>query len=165
MSETAGEMASLMDAFLSAGIEYTGRAGHIKKVVAYLQRTTRLKYRRVDIERVCEFLGHLEDKAALLEKIVKLGVKQHPRSVAAQLPGGAARDGTRDSSTSEARRREIIWRQPGSWRKHRPSPAETALLPQIKSALTLLNEMSSRANGLPGVRQRPAGVPLPGPGR
>ena len=58
-SETAGEMASLMDGFLSAGVEYTGRAGHIKKVVAYLQRTTRLKYRRVDIERVCEFLGTL----------------------------------------------------------------------------------------------------------
>ncbi len=71
-------MASLMDGFLSAGIEYPGRAGHIKKVVAYLQRTTRLNYRRVDIERVCEFLGHVEDKVPLLEKLVKLGVKQHP---------------------------------------------------------------------------------------
>ena len=44
-SETAGEMASLLDQFVCARIEYAGRAGHIKKVVSYLQRTTRLKYR------------------------------------------------------------------------------------------------------------------------
>ena len=56
-SETAGEMAGLMTAFLASKTEYTGRADHIKQIVAYLRKTTSLKYRREDIEKVAEFLG------------------------------------------------------------------------------------------------------------
>ena len=81
-SETAGEMAGLMGAFLASDTEYTGRAGHIKKLVAYLKKTTTLKYRREDIERVVVFLGELLPKErALFEKLVQAGVKQHPDSV------------------------------------------------------------------------------------
>ena len=92
-SETAGEMASLLDTFLSTDIEYPGRDGHIKEVVAYLQRTTRLKYRREDIEKVCEFLGHLPEETALLEKLVKHGLKSHPQSALLNFRAGPHRNG------------------------------------------------------------------------
>ena len=81
-SETAGEMAGLMAGFLHKDLEYTGRAGHIKKIVAYLQKSTTLKYRREDIEHVVEFLGELMPKErTLFKKMVQAGVKQHPDSV------------------------------------------------------------------------------------
>jgi tetratricopeptide (TPR) repeat protein len=81
-SEMAGGMAGLMASFLHADLEYTGRAGHIKKVVDYLRKSTSLKYRREDIERVVEFLGELMPKErALFKKMVKAGIKQHPDSV------------------------------------------------------------------------------------
>ena len=67
-SETAGEMATIMHAFLASKVEYTGRAGHIKKVAAYLQRTSHVNYRRVDIEHVIDFLDLLDGNVRLLEK-------------------------------------------------------------------------------------------------
>ena len=124
LSETAGEMASLMHGFLASGIEYPGRAGHIKKVVSYLQRTTRLKYRRVDIERVCEFLGRFPDKIALLEKIGQARRQATPAVGPAQFPGRIARDG-KGLFGFGGPRREITWRQPESWRKPRATPKET----------------------------------------
>ncbi len=79
-SETAGEMASLLGTFMSTDIDYPGRDRHVKELVAYLRRTTRLKYRREDIERVCEFLCHVPKETELVEKLVKHGLKSHPQS-------------------------------------------------------------------------------------
>jgi hypothetical protein len=162
-SESAGEMASLMDGFLSAGIEYTGRAGHIKKVVAYLQRTTRLSYRCVDIERVCEFLGHIEDKVALLEKLVKLGVKQHPSSALLNFRAGLLETGRGPFNFGGPSARNYL-ETARKLAESSTEPKETALLPQIESALTLLNEMSSRSIGFPSFGNGPPGFPFPGPG-
>ncbi len=162
-SESAGEMASLMDAFLSAGIEYTGRAGHIKKVVAYLQRTTQLKYRCVDIERVCEFLGHIEDKATLFEKLVKLGVKQHPQSALLNFQAGLLETGRGPFNFGGLTARNHL-EKARKLAESSTDPKETALLPQIESALTLLNEMSSRSMAFPAFGNGPRGFPFPGPG-
>ena len=74
-------MASLLNAFLVSGVEYPGRATHVKKVVAYLERTKTLKYRLEDIERVVEFLNQVEGKDKLREKLVARGLKQYPDSV------------------------------------------------------------------------------------
>ena len=163
LSETAGEMASLMDGFLCAGVEYTGRAGHIKKVVAYLQRTTRLNYRRVDIERVCEFLAHVEDKVALLEKLVKLGIKQHPGSVFLNFRAGLLETGRGLFNFGGAKARTYL-ETARKLAESSTEPKETALRPQIESALTLLNEMGSRTMGLPAFGDGPKGFPFPGPG-
>jgi tetratricopeptide (TPR) repeat protein len=161
LSQTAGEMASLMDGFLSAGIEYTGRAGHIKKVVAYLQRTTRLNYRRVDIERVCEFLGHIEDKVTLLEKLLKLGIKQHPRSALLNFRTGLLVTGRGLFNFGGLKARGYL-ETARKLAESSTEPNETALLPQIESSLTLLNEMSARTRGFPSFGNGPPGFPFPG---
>jgi cation transport regulator ChaC len=159
-SESAGEMASLMDGFLTAGIEYTGRAGHIKKIAAYLQRTTQLKYRCIDIERVCEFLGHVEDKATLLEKLVKLGVKQHPSSALLNFRAGLLESGRGPFNFGGPKARNYL----ETARKLAESSTdrkETTLLPLIENALTLLNEIDTRTMGFPAFGNGPPGVPFP----
>ena len=76
--ETGGLMAALLDGLWKAGVEYSGRATHIKKVAAYVGPGSRLKYRQIDIENICEFLGHTNQKAATIEKLVAVGLKQYP---------------------------------------------------------------------------------------
>jgi hypothetical protein len=160
-SETAGEMASLMGSFLSGGVEYTGRAGHIKKVVAYLQRASSLKYQRGEIEQVCEFLGHMEGKVPLLEKMIKLGLKQHPRSALLNFRAGLLETGRGllDFGGSKARNYLETAR---ALAEASTEPDETALLPQIKSTLTLLNEMGAGRMGFPAFGNGPPGFPFPG---
>jgi tetratricopeptide (TPR) repeat protein len=57
--ETAGALADLLASCIDAGITYPGRDGHVKQVVDYLGRTTRIKYTRRDLSRACAFLGLL----------------------------------------------------------------------------------------------------------
>jgi len=159
-SETAGEMAALLDSFLSAGIDYPGRADHIKQLLAYLGRTTRLKYRREDIERVCEFLCHLRDRVELLEKLVKSGLKHHPGSPllnyrVALLEMASENRGAREKARSYLQKALEL-------AEASTVPKENALLAPIKSALTMLNEMSSRRFGHPAFDDGPFPFPIPG---
>jgi tetratricopeptide (TPR) repeat protein len=159
-SETAGELASLMHAFLASSIEYPGRAGHIKKVVAYLQRTTRLKYRRVDIEQIVEFLGLVEGKETLLEKMVKLGVKQHPQSVLLNFRAGLIEParGLLQFGSGKALGYLETARKLAETSS---DPQETEMLPAIQNALTLLNEMGMGPMGLPSFGDGPSRSPFP----
>ena len=87
-SETAGEMAFTLHAYLQVGVEYPGRSSHVTQLAAYLKRTTRLKFRQIDIERVCTFLSDLPEQKELLGKLLKLGLKQHPESVLLNFEAG-----------------------------------------------------------------------------
>jgi tetratricopeptide (TPR) repeat protein len=80
-SETAGEMSRTMLAFLGLGIEYPGRERQIKELVGYLRRTTRMNYRREDLEQVCQFLEESQKERPLLEKLIQRGLKKHGDSV------------------------------------------------------------------------------------
>lgn len=79
-SETAGALAGLIELYLGSDTRYTGRAGHVKDVVAYLRRTSRIKYRREDLENVCRFLALLPGEGSLLGKMVGHGLKNFPDS-------------------------------------------------------------------------------------
>jgi tetratricopeptide (TPR) repeat protein len=93
--ETAGELANLIGAFPASGITYPGLDGHLKQVLAYLGRTTRIKYRREELQKVCAFLeevtgrpgpkGHTARRGGgsaeargLYEKLAKRGTKLFP---------------------------------------------------------------------------------------
>jgi hypothetical protein len=147
-SEAAGEMAALLREFVVSRTEYPGRAGHIKKVVSYLQRTKRLKYRCGDIEQVCEFLGLVEGSATLLEKLVTEGVRKHPGSVLLNYRAGllAVEDGPLSFDNFRA---QDYLQTAVRLAEASNDPNAAALLPQIKSALTLLKEMSSGQRGFP----------------
>jgi len=160
-SETAGEMAALLDSYTIAGVEYSGRAGHIRQLLAYLGRTTRLKYRREDIERVCEFLVHRQDQARLLDKLVKSGLKHHPGSPLLNLRAGllGMADATLNARGETAR---SYLQKALALAEASTVPKETALLTQIKAALTMLNEVSERRCRHSGFDDGPFPFPIPG---
>jgi hypothetical protein len=145
-SETAGALASLLDAFLECQIEYPGRARHIKQVADYLDRASRLKYRRQDIERVCEFLAHLPEQAKLFEKRLNQGLKQHPGSVRLNLAAGILEIEKGNLSFAKSKARKHL-EAALNLAQASTDPKETALLPTIKNALTLINEISASPFG------------------
>jgi hypothetical protein len=141
-SRTAGEMAKTLDAYLKSEVEYPGRQGHVEKLVGYLKRTTRLKFRQIDIERVCEFLMPLPNQKELLEKLLRLGLKQHSESVLLNFQSGML---------AVARSRppfipRVAKNHLEKALKHAEASSvarETALVPDIKAALTMINETQS----------------------
>lgn len=83
-SETAGALAELLASYSVGRLNYPGRDGHIRDVVAYLKRTTRLKYQEPDLRHACTFL-HLVGKIVgkqdkLLATLSKRGQKLFPSS-------------------------------------------------------------------------------------
>jgi hypothetical protein len=145
-SETAGEMAGLLAAFVASDTDYRGRATHINKVMAYLRKTTTLKYRREDVENVVAFLAQLAPKEqALQKKLVKAGLKQHPDSVVLHLE---AADVEMRSAGMGAFFRGIPYRV----RQHMETaltlaeastdPKVAALLPMIRQRLGSLDEVT-----------------------
>jgi tetratricopeptide (TPR) repeat protein len=146
-SETAGAIANLLGAFLGADTDYPGRDVHIKQVVAYLGRTSRVKYRREDIEPVADFLRRLlPQNQALYQKLVRAGVKQHPDS--AELHMHAA-DVELQTMTM---RRGMPGLIPPGVRQHLETalklaeastdPKVTALLPEIRRMLGSFSEVA-----------------------
>ena len=88
-SETAGEMASLMDAFLSSRNRIHGprRPHQASRGLPAAHHATEVPSRGhragLRVPRACS-----KARSTLLEKLVKLGVKQHPRSALLNLRAG-----------------------------------------------------------------------------
>ena len=149
-SQTAGEMASQLDAYRQLGVDYPGQAKHVGQVQAYLKRTKRLKYRQIDIERVCEFLSHVvkgEDQDLLVELVIS-GVNQHPKSAQLNFKAGllslAQFQPPFIPSEVVERMEKALELAQGS-----NSPADKALVPEIKTALTLINELGEMTASMP----------------
>ena len=142
-SETAGEMAEQLRAFVGSKIDYKGRDQHVKDVVAYLKRMTRSKFRREDIERVVEFLRLLPKEFSLREKLVKAGVKQHPDSVVmnmnaadVELTKGHIVGGTDAGQRYLEKALKIA--------EASTDQRDKDLLPQIRRQLGMLTELTER---------------------
>jgi tetratricopeptide (TPR) repeat protein len=157
-SQTAGELASTLDAYRIANVAYSDRSVHISQVITYLKRTTRLKYRKKDIENVCRFLSVMAEQKQLFVKLLNLGLKQHPESALLNLQAGmrAAADSTPPFIIPAAR---TYVEKALKLAEASTTPAETALLPGIKSALTLINELSRARGGHP-FADGPFGFPM-----
>jgi tetratricopeptide (TPR) repeat protein len=158
-SETAGEMASLLGTFLSTEIQYPGRDGHIKELITYLRRTTRLKYSREDVERVCEFLGQVPKETGLLEKIVKQGLKHHPESALLNFRAGLIEMSKGPYHMGDKGARPYL-EKALKLAEASSEPKETELLPEIKDVLTMLNEMSKSSMFSPFFGEGPFSMPF-----
>jgi hypothetical protein len=101
-----------------------------------------LKYRQIDIEHVCTFLRDLPEQKVLLAKLVKLGLKQHPESVLLNVEAGklalAASKPPFINPAAKTHLEKAMRLAEGS-----TVPTDTALLPEIKSSLTMINELDS----------------------
>jgi tetratricopeptide (TPR) repeat protein len=141
-SETAGAMASLLSAYLAERVDYPGREKHVRDLRAYLARTTRLKYRREDLEAVCEFLAQLPKDDGLMRKLVERGVKEHRDSAILHLMAGVLEvdKGPVRCLTHVAKHHldKALSLAEASSR-----PAETRLIPMIKQVSSLISEVTS----------------------
>jgi hypothetical protein len=155
--ETGGLMAALLDGLWKAGVEYTGRATHIKKVAAYVGPGSRLKYRQIDIENICEFLGHTNQNTATIQKLVAVGLKQFPRSALLNFRAAALETGKGLFGGYRARQ---YLDTALKLAEASTDPKETALVDYIKKALTLLNEMDEMPIGFPSFRDGRPNIPF-----
>jgi tetratricopeptide (TPR) repeat protein len=162
-SETAGTLAELMGSFVGGEIDYTGRTGHLKEVLGYLRRTTRIKYEHDDLARACSLLGLLPKEADLFEKLVKRGIKLFPNSPlfltlsgTLELKKGPFGGGNfrlaRDQFEKALERAEAS-----------SDPQNVRLVPKIRESLSMLRDLSSSPMGLPFMGTGPDALPG-GPG-
>jgi tetratricopeptide (TPR) repeat protein len=147
-SQTAGEMAALLHAYLELDVQYPGRDSQARQLVAYLTRTSRLKYRQTDIERVCDFLACISTDRELLRRLATKGAKLYPGSarlnflaglteVAKGLPMSIAPAGLQhlEKALQLAETSSV--------------PEEVQLLPTIRQMLTSFKELRTRMGGFP----------------
>jgi hypothetical protein len=154
-------MAALLDGLWIAGIEYTGRATHIKKVAAYVGPGSRLKYRQSDIENICEFLGNTNQKIATIEKLVAVGLKQYPFSPLLNFRAALLETGKGFFSLGSFRARQYL-ETALKLAQASTDPKENALVTPIKKSLTLLSEMEKLPLGLPSFGGGSSGFPFAG---
>lgn len=89
LGETAGALAETMAGFVGGETNYPGKNEHVKQVLDYIRRTTRIKYRREDLIRVCSFLDLIKRESVLFEKLIKRGLKLFPKAPEFLLMQGA----------------------------------------------------------------------------
>jgi tetratricopeptide (TPR) repeat protein len=149
---TAGLLADTILSYLVCGVEYHGRERHLVETLEYIRRTTRIRYADSDLVSVCLLLKEVGDEPLLLEKFIRRGLKQAPRSpvfpiLASEL---AVRRGPSPSNLRRARKdlqRGIELAQQSE------SPSERALVEDAKRRLLLLDDMGdlmARAPALSG---------------
>jgi tetratricopeptide (TPR) repeat protein len=147
-SKTAGEMASTLHAYLQVGVEYPGRANHVRQLTAYLKRTTRLKYQQTDIESVCAFLHDVPEQENLLDKLLKTGLKRYPDSAVLNFEAGMLAVARSSPPILDPAAR-VHLEKALTLVEASTVPTVTALLPSIKAALTMINELSFNPRSLP----------------
>jgi tetratricopeptide (TPR) repeat protein len=146
-SETAGELAVIFRDLIRGGIEYPGRAQHLKMVLAYLKRSTKLKYRPCDIENVCELVHIVDGQTKLLQTLVPQGLKVAPKSVLLNFQAALlAMENRKSISRFGTARRHVtiaIEQAEASTLEH-----ETQKLPLLRALLTGINEFEARQSPL-----------------
>lgn len=162
-SDTAGALAELMAAFVGDEVEYPGRAGHLKEVVAYLRRTTRIKYAYDDLSHVCSLLGLLPKEAALLQKLVARGIKLFPNSPLFLLLTGAIELEKGPYKGGNLRLAQSNLEKALKQAETSSHPMDVRLLPQIRQTLSMLKDTSFNMVGMPFSPFGPGSLPG-GPG-
>jgi tetratricopeptide (TPR) repeat protein len=155
-SDTAGALASLMSSYLVGEIDYSGRAGHIKHVVDYLRRTTRIKYQANHLKEACLFLKLVPKERDLHEKLLNRGLKLFPDKplyhfLAGELELEKGPFGGGDPWYARTHLEKALALANAS--KDRD---DAELVPNIQQSLSLLKDLVSGPMGLP--------MPFPGPG-
>jgi tetratricopeptide (TPR) repeat protein len=90
---TAAKLAKIMHAYLQAEVTYPEFEGHMREVLSYVKRTSRVRYEAGDLTAVCHFLQATGGDPDLLSMLVRRGrrdFKQSPEflmlSVTLQMP-------------------------------------------------------------------------------
>lgn len=146
--ETAGALAELVNAYQVGKVEYPGRKTHLKQVVEYLRRTTRIKYLRPDLIHVCALLEQLPRERALLETLSKRGLKLFP-DAPYFLWINAIRELNKGLYRGKVHLAGAQLRKALTLAETSSDPLEILLVPRIKEGLSLHEDLSSIPPGFP----------------
>ncbi|MEA2631738.1 MAG: hypothetical protein QOE66_1957, partial [Chloroflexota bacterium] len=148
-SETAGELADLLAAFLASDRDYPGRAEHVKQVADYLRRTTRIKYGLEDLVHVCAFLQLVPKEQDLLDKLARRGLKLFPEAPAMLMLAGSLEMqkgpfGGGNLTLARAHFQKALERAKAS-----SDPRDAKLIPKLQEGLSGIADLFSHTMGLP----------------
>ncbi len=151
-SATAGALAELMAAYVESKIDYTGRAGHVREIVAYLRRTTRIKYTESDLTNVCLLLTSLQERS-LLEKLVNRGRKLFPKSPSFLLMATNI-DLSKGPFACDPKRAQKQLEQALALALASQNPLYAQMIPSIKSTLSQVQDICEAMDSMPFGRGR-----------
>jgi tetratricopeptide (TPR) repeat protein len=80
-SESAGELADLVNLYVKYDVSFTGCRDRFDEVASHLRKATNLKFKEHDLRKVCEFFAFGVDDTKLEMKFAKLGRKLFPGSL------------------------------------------------------------------------------------
>ena len=150
-SETAGAIAELLRNYLAENVKYAGRDGHVKEVTDYLKRTSRIRYRREDLIRACDFLVEDPQSKLLLDKLVKRGLKNFPDSANFQFMAATIEI---EKGPYKSNLRQV--------RKNLEKALELALASSDPKEIELVPDLKRILTKLPDATSGPFGMPFPG---
>jgi hypothetical protein len=170
--QTAGNLAEILAAYFGAGIAYPGREEHVRQVVEYLGRTTRIKYGRVELRHACGFLSlvaiqaeratpkraprrggrpsETEKARPLLEKLSKRGTTLFPEAPEFPMLLGSLEMGSSPFQADIRKARKFFEKAQALAQAHEADDPEAArVLPQVRQLLTKLDDLTSGPFGSP----------------
>jgi tetratricopeptide (TPR) repeat protein len=147
--ETAGALANLLGPFLSEKINYPEREEHIEQVMAYLRRTTRIKYSsRDDLANACTFAVMVPKQGDLVEKLAKRGLTLFPDAPDFPMMLGTIEmeKGPFRADVAKARK---SFESALKLAQQASDPKAAAMVPQIKNALSVVTDLLNSPMGMP----------------
>jgi tetratricopeptide (TPR) repeat protein len=148
--ETAGALAAQLGPFLENKILYPGRDEHVRMVLEYLGRTTRIKYARADLVHACSFLELAGNEDDLIKKLANRGVKLHPTALEFPMLLGTIemKKGPARANFKQARKNfETALRLAEA--EGKADPRVAAMVPTIRKFLSVLNDLTGGSFGMP----------------
>jgi hypothetical protein len=146
--QTAGLMCQLLVSYQVRGVEYEGHEGHVRQVVAYLRRTSRTRYLRADVLKVCAFLGQLPKERKLLQTFVRRGVKAFPDS-ALMLQLAAEQELAKGPMNANLDRARKLLDKALAIARKSDDPVESKSVAVIKRGLLLLDDLLKKLEAEP----------------
>ncbi len=152
--ETAGAIAEIVLGVLVYNVEYPDRTAHIEDFVAYIKKTTRIKYRERDIAIVYQLLVRLEEEKLRIS-MLKRGLKLFPnspmfiyREVESEIDKGPAAFKPQQFTKKLQKALDLA--------KASQSPSDAALVPMIQEKLA---EVQDFDDGMAGMGLPRGGLP------
>ncbi|MDR3638170.1 MAG: hypothetical protein P4L84_30480 [Isosphaeraceae bacterium] len=137
--ETAAELTDLVGNFVAERVDYAGKDVHVKQVLEYVRRASRVKYARADdLARVCAFLALLPQEQALFKKMAVRGLKLFPKS-ATFLSMAGALEMEKGPSRGNIERARHHFEKALEYARASNNPTETDLIPGIQETLARLD--------------------------
>ncbi|HUT90084.1 MAG TPA: hypothetical protein VMY37_11345 [Thermoguttaceae bacterium] len=145
-SETAGLMCMTTAAYLRIGVDYPGWSAHVRQLLAYVRRCSRVKWQPGDLRNVCDFVDAATDREEfseefeLLEKLVRKGVRKFPEDPMLQFLAGEVEmgKGPAECNRSYARR---CFQQAAKLAEESNDPKAAAVADRAKRAVSFLEDV------------------------